>query len=95
MKFEQQSQPRESQPKAKYIIGSMELDRDDILEKAALTLEGNPKFPDSRGEKANHLKAKQAIRDALRKAGAKDYSLEDLERQIDTDAYEVLDLFKK
>jgi len=95
MKFEQRPHPRETEQETKYIIGDLKLDRDDILEEAALSLENDPKFPDPRGEKANHLRAKQAIRETLRKNGAKDDSLEDLEKQISNDAYEVLNLFSK
>lgn len=96
MRFEQQ---KPEPAKLMYTIDSsdfkeLKLNRDDILEEAALALDNDPSFPDSRGEKADHLRAKRAIRDALKKHGARDYFSDGLEKQIDSDAYEVLDLFK-
>ena len=95
MKFEHPPKPQETEQKPKYIIEGRELDRDDILQEAALILESNPRFPDSRNEKANHLRAKIALREALRKHGMENYFIEKLDGQISRDAYEILDLFKK
>lgn len=78
-----------------YTMGDVKLQRDDILEAAALRLENDSQFPDARGEQANLLRAKRAIREALRTQGMNDYSVDRLESQISNDAYEVLDLLKK
>jgi hypothetical protein len=69
--------------------------RDDVLEAAALILEKDPKFPDSRGEMVNQVRAKRAIREFLINRGARDYFNEEQEKQIGEDAREVLDLFKE
>ena len=73
----------------------IELNRDDVLEEAALILEGDPNFPGTRSERANQLIAKRAIRTALKNQGSKDYFSDETETKIDKDAYEVLGLFKK
>jgi len=84
----------------KYIVDGaglekIEISRDDVLEEAAIILSQTPGFPDQRGEPVNHLKAKQAIREVLKNHGSLGFSVSQLERQMDIDAYEVLELLKK
>jgi hypothetical protein len=92
MKFEQPPEQKMSYTVQGEDLKNVELNRDDVLEEAALVLDNDPDFPDTRGEKADHLRAKRAIRDAIKKHGTLD---DKFEKQIDSDAYEVLDLFKK
>ena len=73
----------------------VELDREDVLVQAAKLLEEDVEFPDSRGERADHLRAKRAIRRVLDGHGPQNQSSRELDQQIDRDAYEVLDLFKR
>ncbi|MEK7511708.1 MAG: hypothetical protein AAB575_01710 [Patescibacteria group bacterium] len=94
----EQTMRREVKKQGPYVVKDkdfkeLKFDRDDILQEAALILEADPKFPDSRGEMVNLVRAKQAIREALKKRGARDYFDEEQGRQIGDDAHEVLSLF--
>ena len=93
MKFEQPPKPQETEQKPKYIIEGRELDRDDILQEAALILESNPRFPNLNNKQADHLRARQALREVLKKHGAQNDVIEKLEEQIRTEADAILDLF--
>ncbi len=73
-----------------YKTAEAEVSRDDILERAALILSDNPKYPDDRGEQANILWARKAIREALKEKGVTYFH--NLEKQISEDAPEVLGL---
>ncbi|MDD5731645.1 MAG: hypothetical protein PHU42_02025 [Patescibacteria group bacterium] len=72
----------------------IKLSRDDVLQEAAMILHNDHQFPDSRGKEYDYLRAKRAIRDALKEHGAATYFGGNLEAQISSDAYIVLDLFK-
>jgi len=97
MRSEQQPRFQEDEQKTTYAVDGpdrkkKEIDRDDIIQEAALILEKDPEFPDARGERADLLRAKRAIREALKSRG--NYFSHELESQIGGDAGAVLDLFK-
>ncbi|MFH0873794.1 MAG: hypothetical protein V1846_03055 [Candidatus Komeilibacteria bacterium] len=71
------------------------IDRDVVLQEAALALEADPKFSIAAAQLINQLKAKAAIRQALKQHGATSYFTEEQERQIGADANAVLELFSK
>ena len=93
MKFEQRPTPQETTPQPQYIINGKKISRDDILQEAALILESNPRFPNLNNKQADHLRARQALREVLKKHGAQNDVIEKLEEQIRTEADAILDLF--
>lgn len=96
MKFEQQKP--EAKQSAEYNFKGenseiIKLNRDDILEEAALVLQNYPDFPDAR-ENVNIVRAKGVLIKVLKKHGVKDFDFDlKLEKQLQDDAYEILDLF--
>lgn len=73
---------------------SINIPLDDVIEKAALYLERNDKFPDERGQKANELWASKAIHEVLRQYNPDMFFSSELEKQIKETRQDVLDMME-